>query len=99
MRRAACAIAGALSLAACGDALDGKFVLQPRVNLTAPRAAGDTRHVISLTRLAGSVYRWDTSVEYAMGSISAGEVAALFEAVLTSARARPEQEARADYRG
>ena len=85
-------------LAVSGDAIDGKFVLQPRVSLGPPRVAGETRHTIQLSRVAGSVFRWDTSVEYALGSISAAQMAALLEAVLSTARARPERDARAEYR-
>lgn len=81
-----------------GDAAEGRFTLQPRLSLSPMRASGETRHVITLTKVSGPIYRWDTTVEYAMGSVSAPEFAALVEAVLASARTRPERDARADYR-
>lgn len=80
-----------------GDAVEGRFTLQPRSALTPVRAAGETRHAITLTKINGGVYRWDTTVEYALGSVSAAEIAQLLEAVLASARLQPEREARAAY--
>ena len=85
-------------LTVSGDAVDGKFILQARVAPGPPRLAGETRHTIQLTRLTPSVYRWDTSVEYALGSVSAAQFGALIESVLSTARVRPERDARADYR-
>jgi hypothetical protein len=60
---------------------------------------GDTRHVITLQRLAGGDYQWTTGVDFAMGSMTAADVANLLTALLTAVDARDASTTRAAARG
>jgi hypothetical protein len=84
-----------------GSATSGQYrmsampsgVLPPR-----PSAPGDTRHVITLTRLAAEEFRWDIITDFSLGSSGATNVAGTLGALFESAERRTEREVRADYR-
>src|SRR5207248_9702604 len=76
----------------------GHYLLASRAVVTRPARVGDSRHVITLARLSPNEFVWDTSVDFALGSVSAGEVGALTTALLSSGERGPEQQLRADYR-
>jgi hypothetical protein len=59
---------------------------------------GDSRHVMSLTRVDDGVYRWDTGVDMAIGPVSPHELHAVWRALLTTAEKGSESSLRSDYR-
>lgn len=90
----------AVSIAGFGtDA--GRYRLETRPFLPPPTRPGDTHHVVTLEhlpQLGESVYRWDTRVDLAVGSVTAEEVSLLTSMLLTTADGRGERELRDDYR-
>ena len=80
-----------------GDMAAGRYHLDLRPSLTPLDRPGDTRHRIALERLAPSVYRWDTNVDLAIGTISAAEVSGALSMLFRSAEGRNERELRDDF--
>jgi hypothetical protein len=85
-----------------GTSVDGgKYRLDVRPSLTPPARLGDSRHSINLEQLgqiSESVYRWDTRVDLAVGSVTAAEISALATAAFAAGEGRTERELREDYR-
>jgi hypothetical protein len=85
-----------------GTGLDGgRYLLGTRSSLTPPTRLGDSRHIILLEQLpqiSESVYRWDTRVDLAVGSVTAEEISGLASALFATAEGRTERELREDYR-
>jgi hypothetical protein len=85
-----------------GGLIDGgKYHLETRPTLTAPTKIGDTRHAVTLeqlTQVNESVYRWNTAVDLAVGSVTAEEVSLLVSALLAAGEGRTEAQLREDYR-
>jgi len=79
------------------DERTGRYRIETRTSLIPIARGGDTRHDVQLRSLEPDVYRWDTNVDLAIGSISAAEVSSLFVALFRSAEGRTEAEVRADY--
>jgi hypothetical protein len=79
-----------------GTHLDGRYSLASRVGVPAPRNPADGRHAITLSRLSDSEFRWDTTVDFAIGAIRPAEVAAILTRLIASAEGKSEREARAD---
>lgn len=84
-------------------AVDGsRYRLRQVATTPAVDRPGDGRHAVVLTRLGDGEYRWDTSVDYAMGRLGARNASALLGAFLASAGARDGSGSggamRADYR-
>ena len=77
---------------------DGRYALASRATVTRPARLGESRHIITLARLSPNEYVWDTQVDFALGSISAGDIGSLMAALLGSAEHGSEPELRADYR-
>jgi hypothetical protein len=48
----------------------------------------DTRHVITLRRLGDGEYQWTTGVDFAIGSLTAADAAAMLEMLLTAGHER-----------
>jgi len=63
-----------------------------------PATPGDTRHLITLTKLAAEEYRWDVATDFSLGASGSANVADIFGALFASAERRSEREIRADYR-
>jgi hypothetical protein len=59
-----------------------RFVAVP--TYSRPLKLGDTRHTMLLTRLRDSEYRWDTSVDFGIGAITAADVATAMTALLAA---------------
>jgi hypothetical protein len=55
---------------------------------------GDTRHVMALTRVGDGRFRWNTEVDFAAGSITANDIAAMVRTLFVA----PEGRAPADLR-
>jgi hypothetical protein len=81
-----------------GNTVNGHFRLDTRPSTSEPARPGDSRHAIALERVAPSVFRWDTKVDMALGSVSAAEMSALVSALLAAPDGRTERELRDDYR-
>jgi hypothetical protein len=76
----------------------GRYSFASRTTVTRPARLGESRHVITLARLSPNEFVWDTSVDFALGAVSAAEVGALTTALFASGERGSEQELRADYR-
>jgi hypothetical protein len=79
-----------------GAFVGGKYALNSRAGLTAPREPADGRHVTTLSRLSDSEFRWDTNVDFAIGSIRPADVAAVLSRFIASAEGKSSREARED---
>lgn len=81
-----------------GHYADGRYRFETAPSLKATVRQADSHHVISLTRLASGEFAWDTDVAYAVGTITAADLAAFIGALIAGAEHRDEQTIRADYR-
>ena len=81
-----------------GTPESGRYLFASRPTLTRPARLGESRHLITLARLSPNEFVWDTSVDFALGTVSAAAVGALTTALLGSGERGSEQELRADYR-
>lgn len=63
------------------------------------RGLGDSRHGVTLIRLADGLYRWETLADYRLGSIAPQRAAGAFPAMFAAAEGRSEQSVRGDYLG
>lgn len=90
-------LAAARILQIDGSFADGRYHLAARPLTTAPLQPGDTRHSVLLTRTGDSQYRWDTSVDFGIGTLTADGVEALFHALIGAAQGATAQQLRADY--
>jgi hypothetical protein len=79
-----------------GSSVNGKYALVSRIDVPAPRKPADGRHAITLSRLSENEFRWDTAVDFAIGSIKPTDVAAVLARLLASAEGKTEREVRAD---
>ena len=79
-----------------GTFTGARYALTSRAGLTPPRAPADGRHVTTLSRLSNNEFRWDTNVDFAIGSIRPTEVAAVLSRFIASAEGKSEAQARAD---
>jgi hypothetical protein len=79
-----------------GSYVDGKYSLASHVDVPAPRKPADGRHAITLSRLSDNEFRWDTAVDFAIGSIRPADLAAVLARLVSSAEGKSEREARAD---
>jgi hypothetical protein len=77
---------------------NGHYHLESRPALVAVQRPGDTRHTISLQQTADSKYRWTTTVDLSVGSITAENFSVLLSTLMTAPQNRPEAELRQDYR-
>jgi hypothetical protein len=67
-----------------------------RAGAPTPARPADARHVTTLSRLAEGEYRWDTTVDFALGSIRPADVASIVSRVLAGGEGRTETELRAE---
>ncbi|MFN2564643.1 MAG: hypothetical protein ABR499_06470, partial [Gemmatimonadaceae bacterium] len=84
-----------------GTATNGQYrmlAMAPGTPPPRPAAPGDTRHFITLTKLASDEYRWDVATDFSLGASGPANVADIFGALFASAERRAEGEIRADYR-
>ncbi len=79
-----------------GTYINGRYSLVSRSGVPAPARPADGRHVSTLARLSDNEYRWDTTVDYALGSVRPVEVAAVVSRLISSAEGRGERELRDD---
>ncbi len=79
-----------------GTVGDGRYTMSARSSVPAPAKPGDGRHVTSLARLSDSEYRWETTVDYAIGSVRPSDVAAVISRLFAAGEGRSERELRAE---
>ena len=84
-------------LVVSGEATAGRYHVERQRTLAAATGLGDTRHTIALERLAPDMYRWETNVELAVGTITAEGVASMISALFRSPEGRTDREVRDDY--
>jgi hypothetical protein len=75
---------------------NGRYTLSAHTGVPAPRNPADGRHVITLSKLSDGEYRWDTAVDFAVGSIRPTDAAAVLSRLVASAEGKTESEARAE---
>ena len=79
-----------------GTVGEGRYTMTARSSVPAPARPGDGRHVTSLARLSNNEYRWETTVDYAIGSVRPGDVAAVISRLFAAGEGRTEHELRAE---
>ena len=72
------------------------YIFTPRASVAVPSVTGESRHVIRLRRRGDSEYEWNTTVDHAIGSVRANEVASALTAFLGSAEQATDSRIRAD---
>ena len=77
---------------------NGHYWLESHPTLAPMQRPGDTRHAIALEQTGPSLFRWNTSVELSVGSITAENVSILISTLLAAPQGRTEAELRQDYR-
>jgi hypothetical protein len=87
------------SLTVVGSDVEGQYTLSVRPQPAPPTTVGDFRAVMSVRRVAPSVYRWDSRGEIAAGRIAAAELIGGLATSLATFETREEGEVRAAYRG
>ena len=83
-------------LETAGTFVDGHYLLASRSGPPAPARPADARHVTTLSRLGDSEYRWDTTVDFALGSIRPSDVATLVGRMLAGGQGHTEADLRAE---
>jgi hypothetical protein len=83
-------------LETAGSFVDGHYLLSSRSGPPAPARPADARHVTTLSRLAEGEYRWDTTVDFALGSVRPSDVGALVGHLLAAGQGRTEADLRAE---
>lgn len=79
-----------------GTFVDGHYLLVSRPNLPAPAKPADGRHVVTLTHLNDSEYRWDATVDFALGAVPPSEIATLIARLLAGGDGRADHDVQAD---
>ena len=74
----------------------GRYTLSAHSGVPAPKNPADGRHVITLSRLSNSEYRWDTTVDFAVGTIRPNDVAAVLSRLVASTAGKSERDVRAE---
>lgn len=83
-------------LEAYGTLGDGRYLMTARSSVPAPARPSDGRHVTSLARLSDGEYRWETTVDFALGSVRPADIAAVITRLLAAGEGRTERALRAD---
>jgi hypothetical protein len=79
-----------------GSVVDGHYQLSSRANAPMPARAADARHVTTLSRVGDGEYRWDTTVDFALGTVRPADVAAIVARLLAVGEGHSEAELRAE---
>jgi hypothetical protein len=79
-----------------GEYAGGRYRLSSRSGVQAPSAPGDGRHIVTLSRLSEKEFRWDATVDFALGSIQPGNIADVVARLVSSAERQTERQARAN---
>ena len=79
-----------------GTVGDRRYTMSARPSVPAPARPGDGRHVVSLAKLSDGVYRWETTVDYAIGNVRPADVATVISRLFAASEGRTERELRAE---
>jgi len=79
-----------------GTVGDGRYTMSARSSVPAPAKPGDGRHVTSLARLSENEYRWETTVDYAVGSVRPADAATVISRLFAAAEGRTDGALRAE---
>lgn len=79
-----------------GTHVGGRYLLSSHPVAPAPARPGDTRHLTTLTRNSDGDYRWDTNVDFALGTVKPADVALVISRLIAAGEGRTEREVRAD---
>ena len=84
------------STEAQGTFSNGRYLLNARRDVPLPARPADAQHLVMLTHLVDGEYRWDASVNFALGTVRPSEIAAVITRLIASAEGHGERELRAD---
>ncbi len=79
-----------------GTHASGRYLLSSHPGAAVPIRPGDTRHLTTLTRNSDGDYRWDTNVDFALGSVKPADVALVISRLIAAGEGRTERDVRAD---
>lgn len=79
-----------------GTLMDGRYTMTSHPVVPTPARPADARHVTTLSRLGDGEYRWDTTVDFALGSIRPTDVASIVTHLLAGGEGRTEPALRAE---
>ena len=79
-----------------GAYVGGRYGMTSRAGVPAPTHPADGRHETTLIHLTDNEYRWDTTVDFAIGVIKPHEAAAVIARLLSAGEGRTEHEAHVD---
>jgi hypothetical protein len=82
-----------------GGIRNSRYRLEERPTLGVVGRPGDSRHAIQLERVGESIYRWETRVEFGVGSVTAENAGTVVSTFLRAAEGRADRDLRVDYRG
>ena len=74
----------------------GHYALSAHPNVPAPKNPADSRHVVTLSRLSDGEYRWDTTVDFAVGAVRPNDIASVLSRLVTAGEGRSADEVRAE---
>jgi hypothetical protein len=78
-----------------GTLIDGRYTMTSRSGAPTPARPADARHVTTLSHIADGQYRWDTTVDFALGSIRPADVASIVTHLLAAGEGGTEPALRA----
>jgi hypothetical protein len=79
-----------------GSLQDGKYAMSSHRGVPAPAKPADGRHVTTLSRLSDNQYRWDTTVDFALGTARPNDIALVVSRLLAAGEGLNEHDARLD---
>jgi hypothetical protein len=79
-----------------GTLVDGRYLLSSHANVPTPTHAAEAHHVTTLSHLGDGEYRWDATVDFALGIVRPSDVATMVTRLLAGGEGRTEPELRAE---
>lgn len=79
-----------------GTPSGGRYLMSSRTGVPAPTRLGEGRHALTLSRLSDDEFRWDTSVDFAIGSVQPTDIALVISRLIAAGEGRTEAAARAE---
>ena len=81
-----------------GEFANNRYQFAAKPSTTTPDKPADSRHLITLRKLANNEFEWFTNVDIATGTITGHDMANVIAALMRSAERRTPAAIRADYR-
>jgi hypothetical protein len=82
-----------------GELRNARYQLEARPSLAAIVRPSDSHHSVLLERVGDHAFRWETQVEFGLGSLTADDAGAIVSNLLRAAEGRAGRDLRVDYRG